>query len=160
MKNFHIDPDQWTLYFLSVVFVGVGLLVLFFLGQNDTLRCTRTGGTQVHCTLTTTWMNISRLKEVTFSSLISANTEENCDEDGCTYRVMLVTSSGGLPLTNVYSSGYESKQKMVDQINSYLRTSDQRSLEIESSSGLWIVLPVFFILVGIGLGVKEFIKSL
>jgi hypothetical protein len=160
MTEQYSHPENWIMYALSVIFVGVGLLVLYLVGQTATLKCIRAGETQSQCTLTTTWMKLSRLKEVTFSPLVSATTEESCDDDGCTYRVLLLSSTGSLPLTSVYSSGYESKQKIADQINAYVQNTDQKSLEIETNSGFWIIAPFVFIVIGIFFGLRTFISSM
>jgi hypothetical protein len=149
MSNRLLDSDDWIQIFLGFLFFGTGLVLFYLLGQVATLNCTREADQQVGCILTTKWMNISRLEEVKFYPLLAADTEESCDEDGCTYRVALKTRSGSLPMTEGYSSGYDDKKQQVDQINRFLADSSQQTFQLVSGADLWIIFPLVFMGVGV-----------
>lgn len=134
---------------LAVVFVGVGLLFLYLLGQQTTLICTRTDDLE-QCTLRTSWLNLVQLNHRAVEGIRSAWVEEQCDDDGCTYRVVMRTEQGEIPLGQAFSSGKASKQKKADQINAF--ASQQRNdVKVSEGGGGWSLIPVIFVILGIGL---------
>jgi hypothetical protein len=76
--------------------------------------------------------------------------ETSCDEDGCSYRVVLLTSNGQQPLTNYYSSDYSAREEMTWEINSYIQSEDNTPLFLTEKSGLIPALfSLIFVLVGL-----------
>lgn len=134
---------------LSVLFVGAGLFFLYLLGQQTTLICTRTGAME-QCTLQTSWMNLVQLNHHAIEDIRSAWVENQCDDDGCTYRVVIRTDRGEIPLGQAFSSGMASKEHNAEQINAF--ASQQRNeLKVSEGGGGWILIPIVFTILGIRL---------
>jgi hypothetical protein len=146
-----LSPENWIKVFIGFMLVGADLVALFFLGQVSTLLCTRGQDSQVGCVVTTTWMNLSPVREVKFSPLLAAEIEESCDEEGCAYRVSLRSRTSSMALNEIYESDLTGKKAQADQINDFLADRTQASLRLEDGMGAWILLPLFFILVGVGM---------
>jgi len=134
---------------LSVIFVGAGLFFLYLLGQQITLICTRTGAME-QCTLHTSWMNLVQLNNRTIEGIRSAWVEDQCDEDGCAYRVVMRTDQGEIPLGQAFSSGKASKQRKAEQINAFA-SQQSHALKVSEGGGGWILIPLVFVIIGIGL---------
>lgn len=133
----------------GAVFTACGCLMSFIFGQQTTLNCTRVESTQIECSKQSKWVGLVPLGEESIQNLEGARVDENCDEDGCTYRVELNTADGIVPLTSFYSSGSKSKQKTADRINAFVRNSSESSLAVEGGAGLLgILFPLIFVLAG------------
>ena len=134
----------------GLLFSGAGIMALFFFGRTTTLSCERGPKDQISCVISENLLGTLDFKDENISSLEEAWVCESCDSDGCTYRVALDTARGTFHLTNYTSSGYHSKEKTADQINTFIRSSSEETLEIEASTGLLgLVLPVVFIFTGL-----------
>lgn len=144
-------PEQFTPphLILSVIFVGAGLFFLYLLGQQTTLICMRTDAME-QCAMHTSWMNLVQLNSRTIEGIRSAWVEEQCDEDGCTYRVVMRTDQGEIPLGRAFSSGEAPKQQKAEQINAFA-SQQNHALKVSEGGGWWILLPLAFVIVGIGL---------
>ena len=84
--------------------------------------------------------------QVALSSIDHAYLVENRSKDSTTYQVMLQLAGMRRPLFNVYSSGYGTHSAHVDQINNYLKSSEEK-LEIQEDFLIFII-SALFILVG------------
>lgn len=135
--------------FLAAIFVGIGLLVGFILGTTHQLRCTQEAG-ENSCLLTTKWMGLVTLRRTQFQALAQAETQESCD-DSCTYRVMLHTANKSFPLDPIYTSEYDHIAGLTSEINDFLADPAQRQLSVQTGGGLWLLLVVPFLLVGLAL---------
>jgi hypothetical protein len=145
----NIDPGVLIPPFLGFLFIGVGLATMYFIGRVNTLTCSRDITNNQTCALITTWMGLTELSVRPLPQLTSAYVQDNCDEDGCTYRVMLSTRFGDLPLTSIYSSGKVDKQQKAEQVRLFLQDNSQAELKISEGGGLFILFPLIFI--GMGL---------
>lgn len=156
MKRFFesFDPDEWIRIFLGILFVGVGLLFTFIIGQVATLACNRMEDAD-RCVLRVNWMGLSPLKEIPIEGLNGARVEESCDDEGdCTYRVLLITSRQALPLQSAYSSGRVEKEEIAAQINAFALDKTIPNLSVSQGGGFWVILPLGFIAVGIFLTIN------
>jgi hypothetical protein len=153
-----IDPAVLITPFLGFLLFGAGLVAMYFIGQVSNLSCTRNVETEVKCSLVTTWMGLTQLSDKPLAKLNSAYVQESCDEDGCTYRVMLSTLREDLPLISSYSSGITDKQRKVDQILSFLSDDSQPNLQVADGGGLFILFPLFFLGAGLWMGVSSLVK--
>jgi hypothetical protein len=153
-----LDPDDVVKSILAVVFVGVGLLLTFWLGQISTLSCIRFEDAD-RCVLRVNWMGLSPLRETRIEDLLGAKVEESCDSD-CTYRVVLVTGRQTLPLEAAYSSGKTDKQIMADKINAFAKDRQISTLEVSVGGGLWLSISLIFIAVGVGMAMKPLTHAL
>ena len=68
---------------------------------------------------------------IPMGELQRAEVEVNEDSDGDTYRVVLITENGRIPLSEVYSSGERGKRARANQINAFLSNPEQMSLRIQ-----------------------------
>jgi hypothetical protein len=152
MKFFQTLIDHFELphLFLSIVFVGLGLLFSYIMGIVTTLECSRPESGQV-CNLERSWMGLVKLTDRPLRQVQSAWVEENCDDDGCTYRVVLETDQGQLPLGTAYSSGSSSKQEQADQVNAFVKNSSISQVNVQAGGGLWMVIPLIFLVIGVGI---------
>jgi hypothetical protein len=134
----------------GMIFTGAGVLALFFFARTTTLTCERGAKDQITCVKSENLLGVLDFSDEHIPSLENAWVSESCDDDGCTYRVELDADRGTFHLTGYSSSGYRSKEKIADQINTFIRSSSESSLAIESSTGLLgLVLPAVFIFVGL-----------
>jgi hypothetical protein len=140
---------------VSILIAGVGmyalLYLLFAVGPNITLTCTRVG-TGVQCNIEerlVVWpLTIGGLGYVT-----GAINDQNCTNSGCGYRVLLLTLEGNRPLRNEYAIG--SKADFVNRLNSFIANKNRASIELVDSGGLspQFLTNCLFSLLAIGLAV-------
>lgn len=150
MKFFQTLIEHFELphLFLSIIFVGLGLLFSYLLGIVTTLECSRLESAQT-CNLERSWMGLVKLTDRPLRQVHSAWVEESCDDDGCTYRVVLETDQGQLPLGTAYSSGSASKQDKADQVNAFVENASITQVKVQDGGGLWMLFPLIFIAVGL-----------
>jgi hypothetical protein len=148
-----LDPDDIIKSILALAFFGAGLFLTFLLGQISTLSCSRVEDAD-RCVLSVKWMGLASLKEIRIEGLTGAQVEESCDNDGCTYRVVLVTARQTLPLAAAYSSGKAGKSEIADQVNAFTRDRSIRTLNVKTGGGFWLIFPCIFLAVGIGMASK------
>ena len=86
--------------------------------------------------------NMVSAKEKTFAitELSGASIDVSHGDDGDTYRVLLQTASGNLPMTSYYSSGLTAKQQAVDQINSFVMYDTMQTLSIKTDDRIWVAI--------------------
>lgn len=149
----NLDPDEMIKSVLALIFVGVGLLISFLLGQVSTLTCNRVEDAD-RCVLRVNWMGLSPLRETRIEGLQGAQVEESCDEDGCTYRVVLVTTRQTLPFETAYTSDKTDKEATAAQIDAFVKDRQISTLEVSTGGGLWLIIPVIFIALGIYMAIK------
>ena len=138
----------WSLIFGGAFFcTGLGTFAIF--GTVAHLTCVRPEPAQVSCSRRVTLLGVE-LREETLPRVGRAVTEESCDSDGCTYRVVLTGDRGRFPLTSYYSSGRQEKERIAGEINSFLNNRELNSFETTAGLGWWVWLfPIVF--GGIGL---------
>jgi len=140
LSRLKLDPDQLIRGGLGLLFFIAGLAVMLFLGNKVTLECDRTSPAEANCTLSTATMIRTRERVIPVASMTGAVVDVNHGDDGDTYRVVLQTTSGSVPLTSIYSSGARAKQQAADQINSFLRYETQPTLFIKADDRIWIAI--------------------
>ncbi len=134
----------------GMIFTGAGILALYFFARTTTLACERGAKDQITCVKSESLLGVLDFSDEHIPSLENAWVSESCDDDGCTYRVELDAARGTFHLTSYTSSGYRSKQDIADRINTFIRSSSEPSLLIETGTGfLGLVLPAVFIFVGL-----------
>jgi len=157
LRYFTSNPEKFIFTILAVIFFGFGTLFSYLLGQVNTLTCER--GDRVDdltCRLTTSWMNIRTLKVRSIPRLDAAGIEEYCDDDGCTYRVILFSGAGNIPLSSAYTSAESSHRMTAERINTFLQDGSQQTLEVETGGGWILVVPVIFAVLGLFFSWKTF----
>jgi hypothetical protein len=138
-----------TSIFWGCLISAIGFGALYVFGQVVVLDCSRAVGRPVTCLKESRFMGIVTVGEEGLGEVTGAYVEENCDDDGCTYRVVLNTSRGSKPLTMYRSSGHRDKQSVADQINTYISAGAEDDLHIQVSSGFFgFLFPLALIVAG------------
>jgi hypothetical protein len=133
------------------IFVVAGATVMFFFARVSELECTHPEPSEVMCEKQVKWLGTVTVGKETIRDVRGASVDESCDEDGCTYRVMVRTGEGSMPLTGYYSSGYGVKARTAAQITEYVGRSTEEPLQIrEGSVLLGVLIGGIFVLAGLG----------
>jgi hypothetical protein len=135
----------------GLVFMVLGIFFMFIFGQVAELSCTKTAAGETECSKVVKFLGVIPLSSSEFRDVYRAEVEENCDDDGCSYRVVLTSIDGERPLTSYYSSGWDSKQELAGRINAFIGSNvSGGTLSIQENSGLWAsLLSLVFLLVGL-----------
>jgi hypothetical protein len=145
----------------GLAFSCCGLIFLLFMAQRTDLDCRRVEPNLMNCQVKTSLLGLTPIGTQDISGLIDAEVAENCDSDGCTYRVELHTTRGKMPLTSYYSSGEESKRALADKINRFVQegSTESISLRVYAGEGFGLIglIPIAFMLLGVGIFVYGFI---
>jgi len=112
---------------IAVVIIGA---LLYFMGQVTTLTRHRAERDRVDCRIQSNWLGLLPLRERSVRGVQGAQVAENCDQDGCTYRVELRTGGGIVPLTPHYSSGSVVKESVARRVNDFVRDPTAASLQV------------------------------
>jgi hypothetical protein len=126
----------WYLPIFSTVFVGFGLFAIATFGQLTILQCDRTAPmlpAQGKCQLTATRLLDSKTTEIPLADLRQATVATRSNKKRQrTYQVLLKTKYGGeIPFTAYSSSGLGDHQTIANQINAFLKNSQQATLLIQ-----------------------------
>ena len=131
------------------------------MGFNSKATCEYIEPEQIDCAISRTIYSLAPVGTVTAHGVNQAWVDRNCDED-CTYRVVLTTEDGDVPVTDMYSSGYDDKRQLADDINTYLAASGSDPVEfrssIMSSMGIFILLPILFFIIGVLTMARSFFR--
>jgi len=135
-----------SLFGAFILFV-MGLFILFFFAAETRMHCERTAANMINCTQSQSWFGLYEREKDPITGLQGAWIEERYDSDDndTTYRVVLETQQGNVPLTNAFSSGYSTKADTVQQVNEFVRNSTENSAEISTGN------PVVMMLIGAAL---------
>lgn len=137
----------------KVLFGGVFILGGIFTiitNKKTTFSCHRIETESLPCKLTSSGIMGSQTTLIPLEGLQRATVETNSDSDGDTYRVVLMTNEGAIPMTGSSDSRYGSKQELAGKINNFLSNPNERFLLAEQKS--WWVLYLIggvFLLPGI-----------
>jgi hypothetical protein len=143
----------------GLVFLGVGLAVMWWMGALTTLTCPAAEAPGVRpagaCTLTQTnvFGRVSRTVTMPATELLGARLEVSSDDDdGDTYRVVLRTERGEVPFTDYYSSDRAPKDKVLAAVNAYVADPAGPRLEAGQDERLFaLIFGGVFALVGLGI---------
>ncbi|MBD0335605.1 MAG: hypothetical protein ICV62_08955, partial [Cyanobacteria bacterium Co-bin13] len=118
-------------------------------------ECSRTAAAQ--CELVQSSPLGSRSRTFPIASLQQAGVETHRNSDGdYTYRVVLTTDQGLVPLTNAYSSGNGFHQNRAAQINQFIQTPTASSLRIHQDDR-WLGLLFLLLFSGSGIALTLFV---
>lgn len=119
---------------MGLVFILISVIAVAFLGTRTALTCNRSG--EAECTLAQKTVLKTSKRTIPILKLREAYVDTSVDSEGdATYRVVLRTDSGEVPLTSSWSSGYAGKQDVANQINAFLQSGDS-SLTVEQDDRL------------------------
>lgn len=160
LKNLRVQGGRSNNILFGLFFMGMGSIFLFAFWEVSLLECRRVTSDQVNCQLKHTLMRLVPLSTRDVDRVASAQVDESCDSDGCTYRVTLNTDNGPVGLTPFYSSGYEPKQSAAREINQQLANNQQGEFTIRAggTDGMtcFAGIPMLFFMIGFVI----FIRSL
>lgn len=140
---------------VGIMLLLMGLLFAYLMGRVSHLNCVRTDASAPQCSLRISWLSLFTIQEDGLQGLQGAYAQQNCDDDGCTYRVVLSTTAGNKPLTSAYSSGSKSKEQTAQQINQFIADPTQTALAVKAGGGLIMLVPLSLL----GAGAYLFIRS-
>ena len=145
-----MKADRKSILF-GLVFMIMGIFFMFVFGQVTDLSCEKTETGKIECSKGVKFLGVIPLSNSEFRDVYRADVEESCDDDGCSYRVVLTTIDGELPLTSYFTSGWAGKEEIAGQINAFIGSNlNRETLSIQENSGLWASLfSMVFLLVGL-----------
>jgi len=142
--------DRMKTILFGLGFVVLGMVFVFVFGQITEFRCEKPKVNVTQCTLDRKFLGILSVSQKEFADVNDAWVESSCDDDGCTYRVALLTSEGQQPMTGYYSSGESAKANMAREINNYIGSEDDAPIFLTEKSGLFFALfALVFVFIGL-----------
>jgi hypothetical protein len=140
-----------------ILLAVLGLLFLYLIGQKTHITCARLSDSEVSCDITSVWMGSITVSSKEVSHVRNAYVESSYDseDDSTTYRVVLRSSEGDVPVSLAYSSGNKSKNELANEINSFIKdpTRTEGEFAYKSAGGIItaIVVAVFFVSLAAGM---------
>jgi hypothetical protein len=120
----------------TVVFFG--LFVVIF-GNSTELTCARLEGENPTCKMDRQFLGRYQVSSRIVENVTDVEIEEDCDEDGCSYRPVLYTAAGqGVPVNDVYTD-WGPVRKQVDEIDRFL-ASDAATYQTKIPVPWWVML--------------------
>ena len=111
------------LIYLATVVGAIAFAALFIVifGNSLEVQCARSTDGSSTCEISRALLGKYPLTSQTVTGIVDVKRDESCDaEDGCSYRTLLVTSSGqSVPLNDVYTDAAP-VEKQMDSISAFL----------------------------------------
>lgn len=146
-------------WIIGMIFILIGLVAIAGPEQLTTFKCDRLNMKQGSCELVQSSLIASDVKTFSLESIQEAKLETNPNSQEQASRLILVTKTEQIPIISEYSSNFEHQRNIMQQINNFLVTSTQPSLEIVEDSRIFSYLfgSLFIIagLVGSGLMTQQ-----
>jgi len=137
------------LWLLSGLLIAVGLGVIFF-QSGSAIICQRVAQTG-SCELVKSGLVGAGVRTIPLESLREVRVEINSrNESNDTYRVILLTRSGEIPLTPNYSADSDQQESIASQINDFIQNPTKTSLTIQQDDR-WFGYLFGSLLIGVGL---------
>jgi len=135
-------------------------IFLFIFGNSIDLKCLRTQNQGIACQINKEFLGKFPVSSRIVTNVTDVQNDENCDNDGCSYRPILVTSSGDtVPVNDVYTDGGPVSQQ-VSQISSFIQ-SDQSNFELKLNTPWWVIIMIgSFALIGLVIVFFSMINSI
>lgn len=148
-----VQEHPWSFWIIGSVFTIVGLVVFALVGETVAFRCDRTL-TPPTCTLTNQKLFTQRSITLPIQNLQQAEIQSSRRrKGGTTYRVLLRTGSGSIPLVGTFDN-ISNHSAQARQINNFLQNPNQTTLELTgdyrwfaflflvifSGGGIWMLL--------------------
>jgi len=141
------NTGPFGLFIMGIIFIGAGLAIVYFLGKDINFMCSRAAD---RCIIeeTNIFGETELVETLELRKLAGAEVIEKRDSDGdYTYKVMLITNQGRIPLSGMSSSDHRSHRKNAEKINEYVNSYNE-SLEIEQAGTFGRIFG--FVFAGIG----------
>lgn len=137
-------------WIIGVIFILVGGVAIAGPEQLTTFKCDRLNMKQGSCELVHSSLITSDVKTFSLESIQEAKIENNPNYQDQASRLILVTKTEQIPIISEYRFNFEHQTNAMQQINSFLSTSTQPSLEIVEDSRIFsYVFGSLFIIAGL-----------
>lgn len=129
----------------GLIFILTGLGISYAVTRSISLHCEHVEKNRITCELSKKLLDIIPIGQHTIVNIRKASVEESNDieDDMPTYRVIFITANGNVPLISFYSSGYGDKAKIAKQINNFINTEGNDTLDIKIDYDLWTLIYLF-----------------
>ena len=114
---------------LGVVSIGVGLMEMGA-GQMTELVCVRSGIKRLACSRTVT-TGLIREATIEIKNIEKSQIQQVGRKFRNAYRVMLVTSDGGVALTEDFKSDKRESLEYIKQLNDFIQNNSEPKLELQ-----------------------------
>jgi hypothetical protein len=150
-----------VLVYLAVM-TGIALissLLILAFGNSIQISCERSVDKNPTCRITTILLGKWLTSSHTVAGVTGVQMEEDCDDDGCSYRALLETSSGtSVPVNEVYTDEAVA-QRQIEALQGFLG-STQSTFEYTEPVQWWaVVLLIGMDLVGAAIVVGNFLRE-
>jgi hypothetical protein len=129
------------LIYLATVVGAIAFAALFIVifGNSLEVQCARSTDGSSTCKISRALLGKYPLTSSTVTGIVDVKRDESCDaEDGCSYRALLVTSSGqSVPLNDVYTDDAP-VEKQMDAISAFLHGRTD-SFDYVEDMPMWVV---------------------
>jgi hypothetical protein len=150
-----------VLVYMAVMVGVVAFSALFILlfAHSIEVQCIREAGMQPACRITKQLLGRFPQSERDVLGVIDVQMDENCDEDGCSYRAVLITSTGeSVPVNNVFTDRGIARRQ-VDAFEGFLGGTNQ-SFEYVQPVPWWVVIMILAMdMVGVVFMAAHFLRS-
>jgi hypothetical protein len=124
----------------GALFTLTGLLALAS-GEKTTLNCSQSHEIIGRCQLTQSGFLSTVSKDIPLAELQEASVDVASNhKSGWKYRVLLHTLRGTLPLSQTYTQGRQEKEAIAAQINHFIATPNQSSLNVQQDYRFYYAL--------------------
>lgn len=146
------SPNKITPLLAGALCVLIGAVIAITIGQVIILDCERPEGSYVICTRTSRWLGLVTVDTTALSRVENARVDEKCDHEGCTYSLRLGSGRGEIGLVSYYSSGYRSKARMAEEINTFIQDRQRPTHQWRTGPNLiGLAAAATFLVVGLAL---------
>ena len=121
------------LWIIGGILLGSAGFFGFLMLQNTTLTCSR--NEPANCQLVTSGLlGLNSKRIIPVNTLRGATVEESEDDEGISYRVIILTTGDKVPFTYYYSnSGFDDKQAIASHIEEFVKNPQITSLKEEQN---------------------------
>jgi hypothetical protein len=152
LNNFDHEGGYWNGCGQTIIFTLVGIWIALFvwgallkplLGPNlTTFSCIRGKSSHFACELVSSGIFGTYKTLIPSEQIQSTEVEVSCDADGCSYQVILKTTTRKIPVfPNSYNNESEA-QEAVAGINTFMTDVTQKSLMLRKDDRWLIIYPV------------------
>jgi len=124
-------------WIIGMIFILIGLVAIAGPEQLTTFKCDRLNMNQGSCELVHYSLITSDVKTFSLENIQEAKLETNSNSQEQASRLILVTKTEKIPIISEYGSNFENQKNAMQQINYFLITSTQASLEIVEDSRIF-----------------------
>lgn len=140
----------------------VTLIFIIVFGSISTLDCYRDPSSKITCNLISDNLILGSSTHI-LSGLRSAQldtSQSTSAEDSDTYRILILTSEGKIPIDTVYDSDKSKAEERINLINNYISDTSQKSLKIVEDRRWTSLTIIVFVTIFLALRNLEKIRAI